>query len=97
VPLVGSVPFHAPLALHDVALLEVQVRVAELPAAIVGDDAFRDTIGAGTTRASPPPHAEASRANPAMGTQEIKRTYTPSKDFVIMIRHADSVPLDYAC
>ena len=89
-PLVASVPLHAPLALHDVALREVQVRVAELPAFIVVDDASKDTLGAGSTRESPPPHAEATRAHPAIKSHEMERTDIPGKVFVIMIWHPDA-------
>jgi hypothetical protein len=78
VPLVASVPLHAPVALHDVALLDAQVRVTELPAFIVVDDAFKDAVGAGTTRESPPPHADATRADPAINSQEIERTDIPN-------------------
>jgi hypothetical protein len=90
VPLVASVPLHAPAALHDIALLEAQVRVAALPAFIVVGDAVKDTVGAGTTRESPPPQAEANRADPAINSQERERTDIPGKVFVIMSRQADA-------
>jgi hypothetical protein len=77
VPLVAWVPLHPPVALHDVALVEAQVRVAELPSLIVVDEAFKDTVGDGTTRASPPPHADASRADPQIHSQEVQRTEIP--------------------
>lgn len=88
VPLVATIPLHAPLALHDVALVEVQVRVTELPASMVVADAFSDTVGARTVLAPPPPHADASRAKPAINKQEIERTDIPS----CFLSHDSSTP-----
>jgi hypothetical protein len=47
VPYLGSAPDHAPEALHDVALVEDQVSVEEVP--LVTDEGFAeiDTVGAG--------------------------------------------------
>jgi hypothetical protein len=78
VPLVATGPLHEPVALHDVALVEVQVRVAELPATRVVGEAFNDTTGARIGLEPPPPHAEVSRADPAINSQEIERTDIPS-------------------
>jgi hypothetical protein len=75
--LAGKLPLHAPKALHAVALAEVQVRVAELPASTVVEDAFNDTVGARTMFGPAPPHADASRTDPAINSREIKRTDTP--------------------
>jgi hypothetical protein len=78
VPLVGTLPLHEPVALHDVALVEVQVRVAELPAFTVIGDASNDTTGARTGLEPPPPHAAVTRADPAINSQEIERTDIPN-------------------
>jgi hypothetical protein len=45
VPFIGSVPFQAPEAVHAVALLEDQVRVALPPLAMLVGLALSDTLG----------------------------------------------------
>jgi hypothetical protein len=77
VPLVGTAPLQAPAALHEVASVEVQVRVAELPASRVVEDAFNDTVGTRTVLGPPPPHADARSTDPAINRREIKRTDIP--------------------
>ena len=47
VPLVGSVPLHAPLAVQAVALVEDQVSVALPPSVMVAGSTARVTVGAG--------------------------------------------------
>jgi hypothetical protein len=98
VPLVDTVPLQAPAASHEVELVEVQLSVAESPAFRVVDDAFNETVGAGTVRGPPPPHADASRANPAINSHEIERTDIPSK-FLSLIhsRTLKSAYEHYAC
>jgi hypothetical protein len=78
VPLVATVPLHEPAALHEVALVEVQVSVAELPATRVVGDALSETTGARIGLEPPPPHAAVSRADPAINSQEIERTDIPN-------------------
>ena len=46
VPLVASVPLHAPLAVHDVALVEDQVTVAVCPTVILVGETLIVTVGA---------------------------------------------------
>lgn len=46
-PLKDLLPLHAPPAVHEVALLEVQLKVALAPLAIVLGLALMDTVGAG--------------------------------------------------
>jgi hypothetical protein len=82
VPLLARAPLQAPAALHEVELVELQVSIAESPALMVVDDAFSDTVGAGTVREPPPPHADASRADPPINSHEVERTDIPSKIFV---------------
>jgi hypothetical protein len=79
VPLIATIPLHAPAALHDVALAEVQVRVVELPASMVVDDAFKVAVGKGTALDPPPPHADASREDPVIKNQKIERTESPCR------------------
>jgi len=43
VPFIAVLPVHG--ALHDVALLEVQVSVEEFPEVIVEGDAVKETVG----------------------------------------------------
>jgi predicted alternative tryptophan synthase beta-subunit len=78
VPLAGRVPLHAPAALQAVALVEVQLKVAELPASMVVADAFNDTAGTGTVPGPDPAHAVASKTDPAINNREIERTDIPS-------------------
>jgi hypothetical protein len=78
VPLVGIAPFQAPAALHEVALVEVQVSVTDPPAFTLIEDALSDTVGALTVAAPPPPHAAASITEPAINSRDIKRTYIPT-------------------
>jgi hypothetical protein len=96
VPLVGMAPPQAPAALHEVALVELQVKVAEPPASKVVDDAFKETVGAGTVR-GPPPHADASRTDPAI-SREVKRTDIPGLCCRSIIRPCPSGAYEhYAC
>jgi hypothetical protein len=77
VPLVGTLPFHAPPALHVVALVAVQVSVTALPALTVVADALNDTTGAATVPGPPPPQPDASRTDPASNSGKIERTNIP--------------------
>lgn len=45
-PLVGSIPDQLPDAVQDVALTELQLKVALLPLVIVLGDAAKETVGA---------------------------------------------------
>ena len=78
-PLVGRDPLHDPPALHEVALVEPHVNVAEPPAFTVVGDADKDTTGAGTVPGPPPPQAGASRTDPAINSPEIERKDIPSE------------------
>lgn len=65
VPLVASVPLHAPEAAHDVALLEDQVRSLDAPGLTVVGEALMDAVGTGAGELEllpPPPPQEASSA-----------------------------------
>ena len=72
VPLVANAPVQPPEALHDVALVELQVSVAAPPLATVVDDAVIDAVGDGgtvVTGADPdPPQATSSSAPPSVNT-----------------------------
>ena len=48
-PDVGSLPLHAPEAVQDVALVEVQVKVLDWPEVTDVGEALRATVGAGVT------------------------------------------------
>ena len=67
VPLVALVPLQAPVALHEVALVELQVNVEVPPLAIDVGAAPRDAVAAGTVMDGPllPPHAASKSAAPA--------------------------------
>jgi hypothetical protein len=76
-PLVARVSLQAPVALHEVAFVEVHVSATDWPASIVVSDAESETVGAGVGVTVPPPHAHSS----ITGTM-IKREYkrrTPSQ------------------
>ena len=65
VPLVASVPLHAPLAVHEVAFVEVHVRVVLAPSVIAAGFAERVTVGLGWLPLLPPqPAAMAISADP---------------------------------
>jgi len=68
VPLVASAPLQPPEALQEVALVELQVRVAAAPLVTVVGDAVIDAVGAGgavVTGTEPdPPQAARSSAAP---------------------------------
>ena len=59
-PLVATVPLQPPEAVHDVALVELQLRVAALPEAMLVGDALSATVGAATAALLEPPPQEAS-------------------------------------
>jgi hypothetical protein len=77
VPLVASAPFHAPPAVHEVALVDVQVNVTALPALIVIAEALSDTTGAATVFGPPPPQLDANRTDPASTSRKLDRTNIP--------------------
>ena len=54
-PLVFWVPLHAPLAVQDVALVELQVKVVLLPSVTLLGEAVTLTVGAAAFGALPPP------------------------------------------
>jgi len=54
-PLVGSLPLQAPLAVHEVALLVDQVTVALCPATMVVGCTASVMVGAGGGIEEPPP------------------------------------------
>ena len=78
VPLVGREPLHDPAALHEVALVEVHVKVAEPPAFTVVGDADKDMTGTETAPEPPPPQADTSRSDPAINSQALERKDIPS-------------------
>ena len=56
VPLVALLPFQLPVAVHEVALVEDQVRVTGVSISTDEDDEERDEVGLGAgAGASPPP------------------------------------------
>lgn len=55
-PIVLSGPDHAPLAVHELALVADQVIVTELPGAALDAEAFRVMQGAGELLLPPVPH-----------------------------------------
>ena len=70
VPLGCSAPLHPPVAVQVVALVEVHVRVADLPLAIELGAALTDAVGAGDVEFGPvptlpPPQAASSSDNPS--------------------------------
>jgi hypothetical protein len=69
-PLGSSVPVHPPDAAHEVALVEVQVKVADLPLATELGAALIDAVGAGEivlepVPTPPLPQAASSSDNPS--------------------------------
>jgi hypothetical protein len=57
-PVAAWAPLHAPLAVQEAALVELQVNVAVLPLAIEPGTALRDAVGTGGGAEEwPPPHA----------------------------------------
>lgn len=69
-PLVGSMPLQAPAALHEVALVDVHVSVADWPASIVVGEVMSETVGAGVGEGALPPQADSN----VIGTM-IRRQY----------------------
>ena len=68
VPLGCSAPLHPPVAVQVVALVEVHVRVADLPLAIELGAALIDAVGGGDEVLDPlppPPQAATSSENPS--------------------------------
>jgi hypothetical protein len=66
VPLAAKVPLQLPEAVHDVALAEDHVSVAEPPASIVLLDASREAVGSAGTDVEPPPQPESTDTAPSM-------------------------------
>jgi hypothetical protein len=68
VPLVARVPVQPPVAVQEVALVELQTNIDESPLLIVGVDALSEAVAAGTVAAAglppppPPPHALSANA-----------------------------------
>jgi hypothetical protein len=58
-PDVARVPLQPPVAVQDVALVELQVRVEDCPAIMLEGDALSDTVGAGVD--VEPPTTDVSR------------------------------------
>ncbi len=65
-PLVARVPLQLPDAVHEVALADDHVKIAEPPASIVVLEASRDTVGSAVTGEEPPPQPESSETAPSM-------------------------------
>jgi hypothetical protein len=68
VPLGCSAPLHPPVAVQAVALVEVHVRVDDLPLAIELGAALIDAVGGGDEVPDPlppPPQAASSSENPS--------------------------------
>ena len=77
-PLVASVPLQPPDAVHDVAFVELQLRVEALPEAMLVGDAVSDTVGATTAALEPPPQAARTRHAPpvtAVATKRLRGTF----------------------
>jgi hypothetical protein len=73
-PLAASVPLQAPAALHEAALVEVHVSVADSPASIVVSDAVSETVGTGVAVIAPPPQADSSITGPMIRKKLKERT-----------------------
>jgi hypothetical protein len=72
-PLVATVPLQPPEAVHDVAFVELQLRVEVLPEAMLVGDALSDTVGATTAALEPPPQAARTRHAPPVTAVATKR------------------------
>jgi hypothetical protein len=77
-PLAAKAPLQLPEAVHDVALAEDHVSVAEPPASIVVLDASRDAVGRAVTGEDPPPQPESTDTAPSMN-KTMKRMEFRSK------------------
>jgi hypothetical protein len=62
------------LALHETALVEVHVSVADSPASIVVGDALSETVGTGVGVLAPPPQPGSNITNPIIRKQCKERT-----------------------
>jgi hypothetical protein len=63
-PLVATVPLQPPEAAHDVALVELQLRVELPPALMLAGEALRDTVGVGVALEPPPPQPASATDTP---------------------------------
>jgi hypothetical protein len=73
-PFAPSIPLHPPEAVQDVALLEVQVSITELPTSTVVCEAVSDAVGMAAGGWDPPPQAQSSTAVLPINSKNTERT-----------------------
>jgi hypothetical protein len=73
-PLAPSVPLQPAEAVHDVALLEAQVSITELPTSTVVCEAVSDAVGMAAGGWEPPPQAQSSAAALPTNSENTERT-----------------------
>src|SRR5689334_18230984 len=89
-PLVGSLPLQAPLAVQEVAFIADQVSVALWPATIVVGCTLRVIagVGGGGALPPPPPPQEDSNSAPPTGT----RSASPQPNHSPRVRRIRNLP-----